>query len=173
MLPAQPPRQILAEGEAPGKVLDCGTERGRRLARTKGVAYVRPAPVVRLGASWAGGGTVANGGSRTQELRLGRGVWDISLRYFSDVPLRLRAGALDTSLPPYVGDESSFFSAGRVVSDGETLAVTVTVPARRRIETTRLVRLGTVAATRVDDLGRVVPLASACGKYVDWLRVSP
>jgi hypothetical protein len=167
------PREILAEGESPGKVLDCRTARGRRLARRQGVAYVRPAPVVGLGAGWVGGGRVVNGGSRERELHLGRGVWDISLRYFSDLPLRLNAGALDTSLPPYVGDESSFFSAGRVVSDGETLRVTVTVPARRRIEATRLVRLGTVAATRVDDPGRIVPLASACGKYVDWLRVSP
>jgi hypothetical protein len=167
------PRQILAEGEAPGKVLDCGTERGRRLARTQGVAYVRPAPVVGLSSAWRGGLRAVNGASRTLKLRLGRGIWDISLRYFSDVPLRLKAGALDTSLPPYVGDASTFFSAGRVASDGETLAVTVTVPARRRIEATRLVTLGAVAATRVDDLGRLVPLAGACGKYVDWLRVSP
>jgi hypothetical protein len=167
------PRAILAEGEAPGKVLDCQTERGRRLARMQGVAYVRPAPVVALGGSWVGGFSAVNGDSRTRELRLGRGIWDISLRYFSDVPLRLKAGPLDTSLPPYVGDESTFFSAGRVVSHGETLPVTVTVPVRRRIEATRLVRLGTLAATRVDDRGRVVPLASACGKYVDWFRVSP
>jgi hypothetical protein len=129
--------------------------------------------VVGLVASWKGGNRVLNGGSRTQVLHLGRGVWDISLRYFSDVPLRLEAGALDRSLPPYVGDESSFFSAGRVVTDGERLTVRVTVPARSRIETARLVRLGTVAATRVDEPGRLVPLASACGKYVDWLRVSP
>jgi hypothetical protein len=167
------PREILAEGEAPGKVLDCRTARARRLARRRGVAYVRPAPVVGRPGAWVGGTTVASGGSRKQELRLGRGLWDISLRYFSDVPLRLKAGALDASLPPYVSDESTFFSAGRVVSDGETLRVTVTVPDRRRIELVRFVRLGTVAATRVDDLGRVVPLASACGKYVDWLRVSP
>jgi hypothetical protein len=167
------PREILAEGEAPGSVLDCRTARGRRLARRRGVAYVRPAPVVGRRGAWVGGATVASGGSRTQELRLSRGVWDISLRYFSDVPLRLRAGALDASLPPYLSDESTFFSAGRVVSDGGTLRVTVTVPARRRIELVRFVRLGTVAATRVDDRGQVVPLASACGKYVDWYRVSP
>jgi hypothetical protein len=167
------PRAILAEGEAPGKVLDCRTASGRRLARSQGVAYTRPPPVVGRSGAWVGGGSVVSGDSRTQELRLGRGVWDISLRYFSDVPLRLQAGTLDTSLPAYVGDESTFFSAGRVVSDGETLPVTVTVPARRRIEVTRLVRLVTVAATRVDDRGRVVPLASACGRYVDWFRISP
>jgi hypothetical protein len=129
--------------------------------------------VVALGGSWVGGFRAVNGESRTRELRLGPGVWDLSLRYFSDVPLRLTAGPLDTALPPYVGDESSFFSAGRVVSHGETLRVTVTVPTRRRIEATRLVRLGTVAATRVDDRGRLVPLVSACGKYVDWLRIGP
>jgi hypothetical protein len=167
------PREILAEGEAPGKVLDCQTARGRRLARRQSVAYVRPAPVVGRAGAWEGGGTVASGDSRTQELQLGRGVWDISLRYFSDVPLRLKAGPLDASLPPYVGDESTFFNAGRVVSDGETVRLTVKVPARRRIELIRFVRLGTVAATRVDDPGRLVPLASACGKYVDWFRVSP
>ena len=168
------PREILGEGETPGKVLDCETAAGRRLARREGVAYVRPPPVVGRAGAWVGGGAVANGDSRAQDLRLGRGVWDISLRYFSDIPLRLSAGALDASLPPYLGDESTFFSAGRVVvSDAETLRVTVTVPARRRIEVMRLVRLGTVAATRVDDQGRLVPLASACGKHVDWFRISP
>jgi hypothetical protein len=33
------------------------------------------------------------------------------------------------------------------------------------------VRLGTVAATRLDRPGRLVALASACGKYVDWYRL--
>ena len=120
------------------------------------------------------------GGGSGRERRLphpgaapGPRVWDISLRYFSDVPLRLEAGALDASLPPYVSDESTFFSAGRVVSDGETLRVTVTVPARRRIE-----RRGSSGSERWQPRAwttavRLVPLASACGKYVDWYRISP
>lgn len=175
-----PPRQILGEGEAPGKVLDCGSDRGRRLARESGVAYVRPAPVVGHARAWrtsegsvppAPAGHVQNGDTRVQELRLGPGAWDISLRYFSDVPLRVRAGAMDTALPAYVADASTFVSVGRVVSPGGALEVSVQVPARRRIETVRTVELGTLAATRVDDEGRVVPLARACGKYVDWYRL--
>jgi hypothetical protein len=173
------PREILAEGEAPGKVLDCQTRRGRRLAHAAGVAYVRPEPVVGRTDAWrtdAGRpegtpGNVLNGGYRLQELQLGRGTWDISLRYFSDLPLHLRAGSLDVTLPAYVADPSTFASAGRVVSSGGPLRVTVTVPARRRIEVLRTVRLGTVAATRIDDRGGLVPLADACGKYVDWIRV--
>jgi hypothetical protein len=116
-------------------------------------------------------GDVLNGSYRVQELQLGPGTWDISLRYFSDLPLHLRAGSLDVTLPAYVADPSTFASAGRVIWSGGPLRVTVTVPARRRIEALRTARLGTLAATRVDDRGRLVPLADACGKYVDWIRV--
>jgi hypothetical protein len=167
-----PPREILAEGEAPGKVLNCRIRRGRLLARTAGVAYVRPEPVVGRAHDWrVGGAHLQSGQSRSQELRLGPGTWDLSLRYFSDEPLRLRAGSLDTSLPAYVGDSSTFASAGRVVSTGGALRVTVTAPPRSRIEILRTAILGTLAATRVDDRGGVVPLARACGRYVDWFRV--
>jgi hypothetical protein len=175
------PRHHLAEGEAPGKVLDCNTASGRGLARQAGVAYIRPRPVVPGRGMWRTatgdlppGGIpweALNGEERTQVLRLAPGTWDISLRYFSDVPLRLGAGALRSTLPAYTADETTFASAGRVHSDGGSLTVRVDVPARRRLATLRTVRLGTVAATRVDESGRLVPLARACGKYVDWYRL--
>jgi hypothetical protein len=159
------PRRILAEGEAPGARLDCSTAVGRLVSRTNGVAYVRPAPVVGRAL-----GDVVNGDSRTRRLDLPAGVWDISMPYFSDVPLRLRAGALDTTLPPYIADPDTFFSAGRVSSRGGPLSVTVEVPERRRAAVQSTVTLGAIAATRVDDRGRLVPLARACGRYVDWYR---
>ncbi|MBA3264097.1 MAG: hypothetical protein H0T69_16830 [Thermoleophilaceae bacterium] len=173
------PRNILAEGEAPGKVLDCGRARGRELARTPGAAYVRPPPVIGHADAWLSGagrpagepGSVQNGDSRFQELQLAPGSWEISLRYFSDVALRVRAGSLDTSLPAYVADLSTFAGVGRVVTDGGPLRVTVSVPARQRIETLRTAKLGTLVATRVDDRGALVGLARACGRYVDWFRV--
>jgi hypothetical protein len=175
------PRHHLAEGEAPGKVLDCNTASGRELARQAGVAYIRPPPVVPGRGLWRTatgelppGGIpweALNGEARTQVLRLPPGTWDISLRWFSDVPLRVRAGALRTTLPAYTADETTFASAGQVHSEGGPLTVRVNVPARRRLATLRTVRLGTVAATRVDERGRLVPLARACGKYVDWYRL--
>ena len=114
---------------------------------------------------------VDSGGFREQELPLSPGRWDISLRYFSDVPLRLRAGSIDVTLPAYLADESTFASAGRVASPGGPLRVRVDVAPRRRIGIVRTVRLGTLVATRTDDLGRLVPLSRACGRYVDWYRV--
>ncbi len=163
------PRSSLAEGEAPGKILRCGTA----LSRRQGVAYLRPPPVVGRSVAWRGGRSVDSGGFREQELTLSPGRWDISLRYFSDVPLRLRAGSIDVTLPPYLSDESTFASAGRVTSPGGPLRVRVDVAPRRRIGIVRTVRLGTLVATRTDDVGRLVPLSRACGRYVDWYRVEP
>jgi hypothetical protein len=174
-----PARRILAEGEAPGKRLNCETTAGKRLSQTAGVASVRPPPVVGLKDAWRAAdgrrpagvpGDVQNGDSRTQVLDLPAGTWDISLRYFSDVPLRLRAGSLDTSLPAYLADATTFASAGRLVTGGGPIEVTVEVPARRRLATLRTVRLGTLAATRLDEPERLIPLARACGRYVDWYR---
>jgi hypothetical protein len=170
-------RRILAEGEAPGRTLDCGTPRGRRLAAAGGVAYVRPAPVVGEAGRWSApeggpaGGAIDNGGSRQQSLDLPPGRWDISLRYHSDVPLRVSADGLRTTMPAYIADESTFASAGTVDWGGGPLRVTVTVPQRRRVEVLRTALLGTVAATRVDRPGRLVPLSRACGRYVDWYRL--
>jgi hypothetical protein len=172
------PRGSLAEGQAPGKTLDCRTPDGRRLAAQRGVAYVRPAPVEGKAGAWrvpggsVGGDQVENGGSRGQTLELAPGIWNISLRYYSDVPLGLRAGMLETTLSPYVADASTFASAGRVAWRGGPLSVTVRVPARRRVEAVRTARLGTLAATRLDEHGRLVPLAEACGRYVDWYRLA-
>jgi hypothetical protein len=50
--------------------------------------------------------------------------------------------------------------------------VTVSVPGRRRVETVRTAQLGALVATRVDEQGRLVPLADACGRYVDWYRLA-
>jgi len=175
------PRRHLAEGEAPGKVLDCATPSGRALARRPGVAYVRPAPVVGDRRLWRTvGGKVPrtsvpweplNGDTREQVLRLSPGTWEISLRWFSDVPLRLSAGSLHTTLPAYMNDETTFASAGRVRSGGGPLTVRVHVPPRRRLASLRTARLGTLVATRVDERGRLVTLRQACGKYVDWYRL--
>jgi hypothetical protein len=119
----------------------------------------------------ASGDPSAGGGTLSQRLELGPGTWDLSIRYFSDLPLRLRAGPLDRRLPPYVADRSSFFSAGRIRTPGGPLLVRVEVPERRRLDVVRYVNVEQVAATRVDRRGRLVPLHAACGRYVDWYRL--
>jgi hypothetical protein len=173
------PRGTLSEGEAPGVVFDCESSGLRELSRLPGRALVRARPVTGQVAAWRlpGGippgtaGEVGNGDSLVQELGLGRGTWDLSIRYFSDLPLSFRAGPLGRELPPYVGDPSSFFSVGRVSTRGEPLRVIVGVPERRRLDVLRTTLLGTVAATRVDVPDRLVQLEAACGRYVDWFQL--
>ena len=94
------------------------------------------------------------------------------MRYFSDVPLRVGAGELRATMPPYLADDSMFASAGTIDWDGGPLTIRASPAPRSRLGTTRLVRLGTPVATRVDEPGRVVPLARACGRYVDWYRLA-
>jgi hypothetical protein len=164
-------RTTLPEGEAPGALLRCGPRRPR------GRAFVRPAPVVGSVDAWrfpdgarpAEAGAVESGGALRQALRLGPGRWDLSIRYTSDVPLRLEAGPLARELPAYVADRSTFASAGTIAWRGGRLPVTVEVPARAFPGVRRTASAGTLAATRLDDRGRLVPAARACGRYVDWL----
>ena len=113
---------------------------------------------------------MAPGASLVQTLELGSGVWEISLSYSSPVDLRLRAGSLAAGLPADVDDPAGLFGVGRISTTGERAAIELEVSARRRRSIDRLIRLGRVAATRVDDRGRLVPLRRACGRYVDWLR---
>ncbi len=165
------PRRILTEGAEPGAVLDCGDE------RRPGVAFVRPRPVTAGKGAWrqpGGGppqepGTMSPGGSLVQSLELGPGAWEISLAYSSPVDLRLRAGSLVARLPADVDDPAGLFGVGGISTRQGRTAIRLEVSARRRRSIDRLIRLGRVAATRVDDRGRLVSQRRACGRYVDWL----
>ncbi|HYP48778.1 MAG TPA: hypothetical protein VEQ61_09105 [Thermoleophilaceae bacterium] len=169
------PRRILREGSAPGAVLDCGSE------RRPGIAFVRPAPVIAGERSWrlpAGDsppepGAMSPGGSLVQTLDLGPGVWEISVSYLSPVELSLRAGELAATLPADADDGASLFRAGRLSVGSEGASVEVVVSAEQRRGIDRLIQLRAVAATRVDDPGRIVALRQACGQYVDWLAPEP
>ncbi len=166
------PRRILTEGGEPGAVLACGAE------RRPGVAFVRPRPLTAGKGAWRQPdgappqepGTMSPGGSLVQTVELGPGVWELSLAYSSPVDLRLRAGSLVATLPADVDDPAGLFGAGRISTGGRRATIELEVSARRRRSVDRLIRLGRVAATRVDDRGRLVPLRRACGRYVDWLR---
>ena len=153
----------LSEGEAPGAVLDCRSAPGRALARAGGVAYVRPRPVVGVP------GATVSGRPLVQTLDLGPGRWEISLRWFSDMPLEVRLGAERRDLPAYLSDRASFVAVGRV-DGGRPLRIEVRPRARRRLDVVRTVLLGEPVAVRVDRPGRVLPLRRACGRYVDWYR---
>ena len=51
------------------------------------------------------------------------------------------------------------------------MTVAVEPEAKRRLGVVHTVVLGPLAAVRVDDPGRLLPLRRACGAYVDWYQL--
>lgn len=174
-----PARETLEEDWRPGAELDCSTPKGRALSRRHGTAVVRTVPVV---GSWLGwdGTAVDAGSTASRELRLPAGRWDLSLQYVSRNALTVTAPGLRARMPATLDRMASFFSLGTVTSDGSPLRVQVHVD--RMNWFARLVRakgstralnahgfhpLGAIAATPHGERPRHVPLARACGRYVD------
>jgi hypothetical protein len=172
-----PQRSILDEGEAPGAVFDCSDQRTRAMRNGGGRALVRPRPFLGRVAAWrdprgatpAVPGRAFSGQALVQRLHLARGTWELSIRYFSPVSLRVTAGRLQRRMPAYLADRSTFARAGRVTTNGGVLTVEVTVPQRHKLGPEATALLGSMAAVRVDRRPRLVPLRAACGRYVDWI----
>ena len=129
--------------------------------------------------AWSRGFPFDAPGSATQTLKLGPGIWQLSLQYHSQVPLTVAAtgSAEEVELPPSLDGmylthqgQGAFWHAGEMRAAGSR-PVTVTVSAarpsalQRALGVRRQVWLGTLAATRPGS--RQVPLRRACGRYVD------
>jgi hypothetical protein len=179
-----PPRSVLAEAGRPGATLDCTTAEGRTLSRRRGVAHVIAEPMVSGPTAWSSDVRGA-GDSASQQLKLPRGRWDISLQYASRQPVTVTAPGLRATLPGNLARMGPFFTTGTVTSDGRT-PVTVTASIEKLPAFGRLLGssghtrgldslgnrpLGAIAATRTDVRGRTIPLRRACGRYVDWYRL--
>jgi hypothetical protein len=179
-----PPRSVLAEAGRPGATLDCTTAEGRTLSRRRGIAHVIPEPVVGPPTAWSSDVKGA-GDSATMQLKLPRGVWDLSLQYASRQNVTVSWPGFQRTLPANLARMGPFFSAGSVQSDGSTPVVVKASIAKlpafgrllgasghtRALDSLGSRPLGAVAATRRDDHGATVPLRRACGRYVDWYRL--
>jgi hypothetical protein len=186
---ARTPRtQVLAEGGAPGAVLEAGESPLVSLACRRGPqapgggeATVLPEPVVGGPGGWSRPVPFDAPGTARQQLELAPGRWQLSLQYHSQVDLSVSAGALEAELPAsLVGmylthqGQSAFWPVGEVEVPAGGLEVTVDAaePAAlaRAAAATRRVWLGEIAATRLDPLAeepQIVPLGAACDRYVD------
>jgi hypothetical protein len=174
---ATPPLRVIDKDGTPGRVLDCASAEGRRLAAQPGVATVLPEPIAKDAGEWSQGATFDAPGRSTQSLELTPGRWRLSLQYHSQVPLTVSALESEVELPPSLDGmylthkgEGAFWPAGKISVRGDG-PVRVTVDAKRPSElqrdlgVDRGVWLGTLAATQP---GRQrIPLHDACGRYVD------
>jgi hypothetical protein len=162
------------EHGAPGAVLDCSDPAQRRLSEREGTAAVIADPVITD--TWTAP-VFGSGSDATAALRLPPGRWELSLQYHSEIGIELEAPGLSQPLPAsldgmfaFAPGEGPFWPAGEVEGGDE---VTFTVRQQPRTGLQRLLGverttwLGTLAATRPGEPEQV-PLADACGRYVDW-----
>src|SRR5918995_1773849 len=177
-----PARGVIEPPDAPGAVLDCTRPAGRRLSEETGTATVIPAPVVGPQDAWRPGSSFELGESATQELELRSGRWEISLQYHSPVGLELEAPGLREELPAsldgmfgFAPGEGQFWPAGTIEVErrgrvGFTVRSRGLPWAGRLLDAERTSWVGTLALTRPGS-AHEVPLADACGRYVDRNRL--
>lgn len=157
-----PPRRILAESDAPGAVLDCTGADGRALRRQTGWARIRPQPALS-----AEQPRVEGGGSHAVPLHLPRGDWELSLQYVS--PQRIRAEEAATDVPPNLDLPGPYWPAGRVRGGSGEAEIELDLIAPSALApSSQGADLGRLAAVPAGARARLVPLARACGRYVDW-----
>jgi hypothetical protein len=138
---------------------------------------VIPEPVVSDG--WRPHPYFVTGDRATMRLPLEPGRWNLSLQYHSPRGLQLSAPGLDEELPAslegwfaFAPGAGPFWPAGsvEVPKSGEvelSLAQDPLETYQRHLGVEHATWLGQVAATRPGG-GEEVPLADACGRYVDW-----
>lgn len=165
------PRAALGPLGEPGTMLDCRSALGRKLHTARGVASLMPTPVAIPGPS------LPAGARATFELPLPRGRWELSIKYISSFNLDLTAAGAQRTMPAYLGQPGPFFAVGAVTTTGATAYTPITIQAQRPSFLTSssdnlYAAVTTIAATRIPDTRHIVPLRDACGKYVDWYRLS-
>jgi hypothetical protein len=173
-----PPRSLADERNAPGGILHCSAVPARN-----GVAAVIPRPIVQT--AWSGTTHFAGDTARTT-LRLPRGTWDLSLQYVARQGLRFRTRDLDLTLPANVDRLGPYWPVGTIRLARPT-AVHVGVRSRevtwlgrllgargetRGLRTNLSMPLGALAVTRHAARPRLIPLRRACGRYIDWYRLT-
>ncbi|HEY5287866.1 MAG TPA: hypothetical protein VIJ50_12240 [Solirubrobacteraceae bacterium] len=173
------PRSILAEGNAPGALLDCGTSLGRRIQQSSDVAGVWDTAPVGPAFSWSIGATAlpANaqgfvtaltGSTLTQNLSLPPGRWEISLAYQSPAHLYLTMGNLRAVIPSDLANIGPFWRVGDVTSTGAPMTATLKLQPMRLDLAEQSAAVGGLAAVSLPRRIDIVPIVRACGRYVDW-----
>jgi len=171
---------VLLEGTEPAARASCASPEIRVLLASPGRASLFPDTVVGPKARWRPQAEPATGESSTQELRLGPGRWRLSIQYFSPFDLTLVAPGLRLTLPAALdgqrpntislANQGQFWPAGTIESPGGSVPFTVEAEEPNALQ--RLsgyagkASLGELVAVRAG-AHRVVPLAKACGAWVD------
>jgi hypothetical protein len=176
-----PRRGTIAIPGRPGDVLDCRSATGRAAVARSRAAGVLPTPKIIPTAAWRGQ-PERPGETAHVTFRLPAGRWDVSLQYLSHLPLQITAPGLDAPLPRRPEGIGAYTTAGTLVSRGGMVTVSVRAadttglakllgarPTSLVARTANHVPLHHLVLTRHGARPRVVAIARACGRWVDWL----
>jgi hypothetical protein len=157
-----PEHQVLPESGSYGAVLNCRAPAARQISHERGMALVRRSPVE------AGVAALAAGGSEQVVFRLPAGRWDLSLPFTSPQAVRVTGGGLDVRLVPNLDRVGEVWPVGTVTSDGQpiTLRLKMSDPGLISGRNQYFVPRSMIAVS--PGPGKLVPLRSACGRFVDW-----
>jgi hypothetical protein len=174
-------RRVLLEGTEPAAGANCAAPEIRILVSGGGRAGLFPGAAIGAKSRWTPSPMLGTGESVTQTLRLPAGRWLLSLQYFSPFDLTLTGPGLRQPLPAALdgqrpstislASDGQFWPAGEIRSDGGPLRFTLSAAQPSTLQ--RLsgysgqASLGALVAVR-DEPHRIVPLARACGNWVDW-----
>jgi hypothetical protein len=157
-------RSILREEGSAGAVLDCGTAAGRKIVAGGGVAAVLPRPVV------VPGPLLFPGQISSISISLAPGRWRLVSSYVSRLAIMVTGPGLDVTLPANLDRSGSRWPIGRVAATaGAPTTLTFHADDPRLAPHLPVSSLGEITAVR-DAPERIVPIARACGRYVDWYR---
>jgi hypothetical protein len=174
------PRQVLDEGSQPGAVLDCRSGPGAQLATEQGVAAIEPPPLPASPwhafglplAMFSGYGYSGPSSVVTAVLRVAPGRWQLSLDYQSPATFELSAGARRFMLPARLEPLGQLNPVGYVDSTGAPITIRYVTPGSPLLDGLTGVLSRPPVAVRAGRRDRLVPLRGACGRYVDWYRVT-
>lgn len=161
-----PDRQILAEGQEPGAVLDCATPQGRALADSQGEAAIRlpnlltPLP------------TLTPGQSAQVSVHLSPGTWWLTEPYISNYPIDVTAPGLHVTLPANLDwpGPGPRWPVGRITVTGAA-PVIFSFHVHDTLFAPRVLSSLSALVATPQALPHMVPLSRACGQYVDWYTV--
>jgi hypothetical protein len=151
----------------PGAVVDCRTSAGRAIAHQHGMALVSPAP------TYVPLSPLVPGQTATVSLHLPAGEWEISIPFTSPQAVTVTGGGLRAHLPPNLDRPGSIWPVGVLRSTGAPVPLTIRMADPGATSTGSPVAQyftpqPMVAVPIVAD--HDVPLAKACGRYVDWYQ---
>jgi hypothetical protein len=174
-------RHVLLEGTEAGALAHCNAPETRILLESGGKASLFGETQVGTKPSWSDGSILENGESTSQTLDLPKGDWDLSLQYFSPFALSVDAPgfkeelipALDGQRPSSISlnNNGQFWPAGKFHSPGGKVEFTIDAASADWLQSLTgwdaKAYIGEIVATKAEP-HREVPLAQACGGWIDW-----